>query len=318
MDDAGRLDQYGNRIVRLLAASELLVAVHDRHDVLRYANPAFRAAFGVAPGEAIAWPDMMLRAERDGIGVLAQTSDYAKWLIAAQARRGKQAFRAFELDLKGGRWLWQSEIIDPDGWMLSVGADVSALQHGRDGRAARRDVSVALRVARTDELTGALNRRGIFAALEGVARRLPGHGREYSVVLLDLDHFKQFNDTYGHAAGDAVLVHFVRHVQACVRRSDFFGRYGGEEFLLVLPDASATAACALVARIRESLPALAWPDAPQALQVSFSAGVGEVRGARPVRELLKEVDDALYLAKRAGRAQTRLAAPPSPAPPPTR
>lgn len=307
MNDGGRLGPHRDRILDLLVSSDLLVAVHDRDDVLRYANAAYRTLFGARVGEAIAWPEMMARNERNGIGVQAQTDDYAKWLIAVQARRGKVPFRAFELDMKGGRWLWLTEIIDDAGWMLSIGADVTAIQHGSSGRTARRDVGVALRVARTDDLTGALNRRGIISALEDVAERMPAQQRRYSLALLDLDHFKQVNDAYGHEVGDTVLVRFVDHVQSCMRRSDFFGRYGGEEFLLVLPDADAQAACTLVARIRESIPAIDVPGVEVPLQLSFSAGVREVRTPQLTRDLLKWVDDALYRAKDAGRAVTVVA-----------
>lgn len=307
MNDGGRLGQHRDRILDLLVSSDLLVAVHDGDDVLRYANAAYRTLFGAAVGEAVAWPEMMARNEHSGIGVQAQTDDYAKWLIAVQARRGKVPFRAFELDMKGGRWLWLTEIIDADGWMLSIGADVTVIQHGSRGRTTRRDVGVALRVARTDELTGALNRRGIINALEEVAERMPSQQRLYSLALLDLDHFKQVNDAHGHGVGDTVLVRFVDHVQSCMRRSDFLGRYGGEEFLLVLPDADAKAACALVARIRESMPGVDVPGAEAPLQLSFSAGVREVRAAQSTRDLLKWVDDALYQAKDAGRAITVVA-----------
>lgn len=211
--------------------------------------------------------------------------------------------------MKGGRWLWLTEIIGADGWMLSIGADVTAIGHGSNGRTARRDVGVALRVARTDELTGALNRRGIISALKDVAERLPAQRRVYSLALLDLDYFKQVNDTHGHAAGDAVLVRFVEHVQSRMRRSDFFGRYGGEEFLLVLPDAGAQEACALVARIRDAMPAVEVPGVDAPLQLSFSAGVREVHQAQPVRDLLKWVDEALYQAKGAGRSITVVSSP---------
>lgn len=308
MDDAGRLDTQGARILAMLAASELPICLFDDADVLRYANAAFRRMFGIAPGEAIDWAGMMRRNEADGIGPRAHTDDFEKWLGAAMSRRGKLPFRSFEIDLKDGRWLWMTEII-ADGWMLAVAADVTRSAHGGQDRQARLDRDIALRVARTDHLTGALNRRGILDVLDEVAAQLPAEHRHYALALVDLDYFKSINDAHGHEAGDDVLQAFVRHVQSRMRRADFFGRYGGEEFLLVLPDTDATQAEGLLARIRADLPAVALPGCSVTPQ--FSAGVIEVRQAMLPRTLLQRVDAALYHAKRTGRARTVIGEPES-------
>lgn len=315
MDDDDRLGPQGTRMLHLLSASGLLVALFDADDVLRYANAAFREAFGCAPGEAIAWPDMMRRNEVRGIGPHAHTDDHEKWLTAALSRRGKLPFRSFEIDLKDGRWFLMTEVIDAQGWMLSVAADVTRSARTGQERQVRLDRDIALRVARTDALTGALNRRGILDALDDLAARLPAEGRSYALALVDLDHFKSINDRHGHAAGDVVLCAFVQHVQAKMRRSDFFGRYGGEEFLLLLPDADAPQAEGLLARIRADMPELTLPSSGDArLTPQFSAGVVEVRGAGRPHELLQAVDRMLYRAKHAGRACTVIGPPVTPPP----
>ncbi|MGV8959950.1 MAG: GGDEF domain-containing protein [Stenotrophomonas sp.] len=298
-------------MLELLTASGLLVALHDDGDVLRYANAAFRQTFDADPGEAIGWPQMMQRGEARGTGAYAHTDDYAKWLTAAQARRGKQPFRSFEVDLKDGRWLWVTEVIDAQGWMLTVASDSTRSVQGGQGRQARLDRDIALRVARTDELTGALNRRGILGVLDTLVGLLPAEGRHYALALLDLDHFKTVNDEHGHDAGDEVLQKFAQHVHTQMRRSDFFGRYGGEEFLFILPDADAAQAERLLARIRTSLPAVP-VSATATVTPQFSAGVIEVNEARLPRELLRCVDQVLYRAKDAGRACTRIGELPPP------
>lgn len=209
------------------------------------------------------------------------------------------------MDLKDGRWLWITEIIQADGWMLTVAADVTHSAHSGQERQARLDRNVALRVARTDELTGTLNRRGILAALDDASTRLPADQRHYALALLDLDHFKQINDEYGHDAGDEVLRQFVQHAQLQMRRSDFMGRYGGEEFLFILPDTDAAQAEALLARIRDGMPDMQPPGPGTRLKPGFSAGVILVQRACLLRELLREllraVDRVLYRAKHAGR-----------------
>ena len=300
-DDAGRLGGQGARMLELLAGSGLLVALFDDQDVLRYANPAFRQTFGAGPGEALSWAQMMRRNQHNPHGPLAHTDDFEKWLLAALSRRGKKPFRAFEVDLKDGRWLWITEVIQADGWMLTVAADVTHLAHSGQERQARLDRDVALRVARTDELTGTLNRRGILAVLDDASTRLPADQRHYALALLDLDHFKQINDEYGHDAGDEVLRQFVQHAQLQMRRSDFMGRYGGEEFLFILPDTDAAQAEALLARIRDGMPDMQLPGPGTRLKPGFSAGVILVQRACLPRELLRAVDRVLYRAKHAGR-----------------
>ena len=301
MDDQDRLATHGPRMLELLAGGGLMVGLFDPADVLRYANPAFRAALGIAPGETVAWAQMMRRCQAGGFGPHAHTDDYEAWLAAAMSRRGKQPFRGFELDLQDGRWLWLTETIDADGWLLAVASDVTSSAHAGQERQARLDRDIALRVARTDELTGALNRRGILDVLDDLARRLPAEGRGYALALVDLDHFKAINDRHGHDAGDEVLRQFVRHVQSRMQRSDFFGRYGGEEFLFILPDADAAQAGALMERIRDSMPEMALPASLARTTPGFSAGVVAVRQAWLPRELLRSVDRVLYQAKHAGR-----------------
>ena len=311
MDDKGRLQPNAARLLELLAGSGLMVALFDPQDVLRYGNAAFREAFGADIGEAIEWPRMMRRNEIRGTGPYAHTDDYENWLTAALSRRGKLPHRSFEVDLKDGRWLWMTEVIGADGWMLSVAADVTRSALAGQDRQARLDRDIALRVARTDELTGALNRRGILDVLDDLAERLPREGRRYALALVDLDHFKSINDQHGHDAGDEVLRRFVQHVQSRMRRSDFFGRYGGEEFLFILPDADAAQAQGLMQRIRADMPELVLTNTGAQLTPHFSAGVIEVHQARLTRQLLRAVDAVLYQAKHAGRDRT-LVGPPHP------
>ena len=300
-DDAGRLSMHGSRLLELLADSDLLVALFDANDVLRYANPAFRRTFGIEPGQAVSWAQMMRSNQDNPNGPLAHTDDFEKWLTAALSRRGKQPCRAFEVDLKDGRWLWVTEIIEADGWMLTLAADVTYSAHAGQERQVRLDRDVALRVARTDDLTGALNRRGILGVLNDLCARLPAERRCYALVLLDLDHFKLINDAHGHDAGDEVLRQFVLHAQSRMRRSDFLGRHGGEEFLFILPDADAAQAEALMARIRADMPEMELPSTGARLKPCFSAGVIAVRQVHLPRELLRAVDRVLYQAKHAGR-----------------
>ncbi|HEX7054751.1 MAG TPA: GGDEF domain-containing protein [Burkholderiales bacterium] len=158
-----------------------------------------------------------------------------------------------------------------------------------------------------DELTKALNRRSLIARLDEERRRVARTGERFCVVLFDVDHFKQVNDRYGHAAGDEVLRRFTAIVHATIRDTDIFGRYGGEEFMLLLPATPPEAALGAVERVHHALRAADWSGIAPDVSVTVSAGIAEYRAAEPAAELLRRADEALYRAKSEGRDRTRLA-----------
>ncbi|MED5620368.1 GGDEF domain-containing protein [Ideonella sp. BN130291] len=156
-------------------------------------------------------------------------------------------------------------------------------------------------LASHDELTGALNRRAVWALLEGhLTPPQAGAGR-LCVALLDLDHFKQVNDRFGHPAGDAVLKRFSEVVRQALRDSDRLGRYGGEEFLVLLPRVDPEQALRVVDRLRAAVEATDWSDIAAGLQVTVSAGVAAWQTDDSVALLVSRADEALYRAKHAGR-----------------
>ena len=128
-----------------------------------------------------------------------------------------------------------------------------------------------------DELTGGHNRRHLIDLIESERSRSARAARPFCLCLLDIDFFKRINDTYGHSAGDAVLRAFAAAVQAQIRDSDCFGRYGGEEFLLMLPETTIDAAAILVERMRAAVEALRFADIDAALSMTVSIGVAEFR-----------------------------------------
>jgi diguanylate cyclase (GGDEF)-like protein len=153
-------------------------------------------------------------------------------------------------------------------------------------------------LASHDSLTGALNRGAFEQRLDAELARARRSSTDLSLVIFDVDHFKRLNDSFGHAAGDEALRAIGDVVAAAMRRSDVFGRLGGEEFGLLLPDTGITGAAAVADKLRLKLGA---PTAGQRpLTVSF--GVAEVHaGASTARAVFDDADRALYAAKRAGR-----------------
>jgi len=163
-----------------------------------------------------------------------------------------------------------------------------------------------------DELTGLSNRRVVLEAIDREYARRRREGGDLGVVLIDLDHFKNVNDTYGHLAGDAVLKEAARRMTASVRPYDTVGRYGGEEFLVVAPSCNSSGAVKLAERIRESIQELPMPSVAGPVSITASCGVAVSTTAKPLdpQELLRSADEALYRAKENGRNRSEFAAKP--------
>ncbi|MBG0818551.1 diguanylate cyclase [Planomonospora sp. ID82291] len=204
------------------------------------------------------------------------------------------------------------------GWAF-VGRDVTALNAQRwalrEANARLQEQVATIEALRADlaeqavrdALTGLHNRRFLMEALGREMRAAGVSGGSLSVALLDIDHFKQINDRYGHGAGDQVLMRFAKLVGGRVRAGDVVARYGGEEFVIVFPGASGEQAVERVEAIRVWVAAGRVPAGGHTLSVSFSAGVAGWCSGMDAGEVLHAADEALYAAKRAGRNRVVLA-----------
>jgi diguanylate cyclase len=156
-------------------------------------------------------------------------------------------------------------------------------------------------LAELDELTGASNRRCIMRMLEEEIARSERNGAPCSIALIDLDWFKRINDAYGHPTGDEVLRTFSITMFANIRTVDRFGRYGGEEFLLVLPDMDTERAVRALDRLRAIIADLDWSAFSPGMRVTISAGVAALKPEETPDTFLARADRALYAAKARGR-----------------
>jgi diguanylate cyclase (GGDEF)-like protein len=156
-------------------------------------------------------------------------------------------------------------------------------------------------LAELDELTGSFNRRCIMRMLDDEIARAHRSKTPFSVALIDLDWFKRINDAYGHPTGDEVLRTFAITVFANIRSIDRFGRYGGEEFLLILPDTPHDVAARILDRQREIVAELDWSAFSPGMRVTISAGVASLAPNEAPDALLARADSALYAAKARGR-----------------
>ncbi|MGH9746559.1 MAG: GGDEF domain-containing response regulator [Candidatus Acidiferrales bacterium] len=173
-----------------------------------------------------------------------------------------------------------------------------------------------------DALTGIANRGVSLDALRREHHRQSREGGSFAVVMLDIDHFKYVNDTYGHPAGDAVLAEAAQRIKSCIRPYDTVGRYGGEEFLIVLPATDALGAVGVAERIRAAVEAepIVTSSGKIAITVSMGVAVSSNETSVEAEALLQRADEALYRAKEHGRNRVELAigsehkaSPPTPA-----
>jgi diguanylate cyclase (GGDEF)-like protein len=188
--------------------------------------------------------------------------------------------------------------------LLAVSASVRRLR----SRRLKQQVQMAQtleklrQMAVLDGLTGLCNRRHMMDLLAEEVRRYQRAGRPFCVAMLDIDHFKRVNDHYGHALGDVVLRHFAAITRAAFQgRTDVVARWGGEEFLVLMPETTSAQAHAALMRLRALVLHYDWAAHEPTLLVSFSAGLSEYGKDRPLTQILEEADEALYRAKDRGR-----------------
>jgi len=165
---------------------------------------------------------------------------------------------------------------------------------------------IVQKMATTDMLTGAMNRRVMSDLAESEIKLCERSGTTMCVALIDLDHFKQVNDQHGHHAGDLVLRSFAQHAQSQLRQVDKLARWGGEEFLLMLPHANEQDSLAALERLRLGLEGLSF-DGHAHLKVTLSAGIARAQPGESLENLIERADMALYKAKQQGRNRCVLA-----------
>ena len=280
------------RVVEL--ANDLILAL-DEGQRIRFANPAAERLLGVGPGglDGTSWerfvhPDELAGAIEAAQGAFG-SPDTEPRVVRCVGRDG---------DVLHVSWAGAFDAVER--LMVYVGRDVTAEIRAREELERR---------SRTDALTGLYNRRHVVDALMAELERARRDGRLPGVLMIDLDQFKAVNDVYGHAAGDAVLRAVARRLQAGVRRYDVVGRWGGEEFCVVVPGVGSDRALRRVAEtVRKAIAdtPVPLPDG-RLLRVTASAGCAlATDGLWSVESIVDAADRALYAAKRAGRNRTRL------------
>ncbi len=164
------------------------------------------------------------------------------------------------------------------------------------------NIQLSFEMAITDQLTGLYNRRYMQTHLDGLVTRAQRQAKCLSLLMMDMDHFKRVNDTHGHVVGDQVLIEFARRLQRNVRGLDLACRYGGEEFVVVMPETDPESAHFVAERLREDVASHPFETDAGPLDVTISIGIASSKTDTEEAEgLLKQADEALYRAKNAGR-----------------
>jgi diguanylate cyclase len=171
----------------------------------------------------------------------------------------------------------------------------------------KRELKGIKQTAKTDMLTGLLNRRGFDEAISKAQQYSVAHNNALSIILIDIDHFKRVNDTYGHLIGDNVLKMLSKLLKEQIKGKDIAARFGGEEFILILPETPLKGAYLLAEQIRMSLRTMRWTAKESGKSIgsiSVSLGVAQYKPDETVESLIQRADNALYFAKETGRNKT--------------
>jgi diguanylate cyclase (GGDEF)-like protein/PAS domain S-box-containing protein len=300
---------------RLLVENQTdLVVKVDNHNNFLYVSPSYCKVFGKTEAELIGKSFMPLVHEDD---VEATQNEMKKLYQPPYVCQLEQ--RALTKD--GWRWLGWSDTAELNNnnevvSIIGVGRDITKrkqaeleLQYIKTGlEKANIELQAAFtreqQLAHTDSLTGINNRRRLYKLAEREFEIAIRYQHPLSVIMFDLDHFKEVNDTFGHAAGDQILQLVAQIARAELRSADVIGRYGGEEFVILLPMTNAQQALPLAERIRERAAAIRVPTEKGEAAVTLSIGIVEMpHGAqiKSVEDLIHHADETMYNAKQAGR-----------------
>lgn len=289
-DITARVDAERNRdmLAEAVRVASDAVMITDANAVIVFVNPAFEALTGYSADEVVGTVAKELRDHG------ADPQLYANLLHTAERRESVRA--TADYSRKDGTSFFidysMAPVLDASGevaFIATIAKDVSGT--------VRRQRKLQ-ELAGTDPLTGLLNRRAGDEELQICHRDATESGDAYSLIMCDLDFFKRVNDEFGHAAGDRVLSEVARILIEAQRSTDFVVRWGGEEFLVMLPDTSVRAAAKVAERMRAEIESA---DQAEIARMTISMGVAEWSRGDTVDDVLARADAALYAAKAAGR-----------------
>ena len=296
------LEQLNELIIKALKASQDGVGVYDQNDIMVFCNDTVARIMGYEASQAIgrSFEENLRHSWETGSGVIADDGDVDGMIRRAKQSMKTQGFSTFESDTVSGEWNQVSRVKTEDGCTFMYSTNITKLKSTENSlRDALRYVK---KLAATDSLTGISNRRHFMELAGKEFNRSKRYGHELSILALDIDHFKSINDNYGHQAGDKVLETICECCQAQLRPSDIFGRLGGEEFSILLPETDQALASVMAQRILESVASLTVDYEGTSITFTTSVGVAQLQDdCAELEALMQFSDQALYKAKHNGR-----------------
>lgn len=311
---------------------EALVA-YGEDGCLLFCNQAFLEMYGYTTDEASPGTHFRMLGEIDihRGNVVVEDEEGGDYLQRKAAYR-ESLKGSFTVKLQDGRWIRTTDRSIPNGGFVSVHVDITELKEAQErmseaenqARQHQRELAqlnqsleqqivertreleeaklIAERQARTDPLTELNNRRAFFETAGVIHESACRFGRPYSIMMIDIDHFKNVNDTHGHMIGDQVIQELSRAIVTVIRRSDMAARIGGDEFVAILPETSAQDVRVLADRLRIACSDNVLPLDGKELQFSVSIGIAEHKGDETsITQVISRADEALYQAKKKGR-----------------
>jgi len=280
--------------------------VFNRDNRLVFCNQNMADAFSLDKHDAIGKTmiELIKHAYHHGDVINIETDDIEEWVQDTLSRKRIQKHRTFESDAKDGTWKQITELMIDNDLLVVSSHDITELKHTQFQLAEALDK--ISEIAAIDELTQVNNRRSFNELAMVEVSKSKRYQHPLTVVLLDIDHFKQVNDIHGHANGDLVLREFAKLFKQNLRDTDIFARFGGEEFVALLPETPLSEGLKLAERLTHLVAnhTIQLLEHTMQLSITVSSGLTELYDKNDsLEKMLVRADKALYLSKENGRNQ---------------
>ncbi|MFT5809020.1 MAG: diguanylate cyclase (GGDEF)-like protein [Moritella dasanensis] len=278
------------------------VAIFDANDIVIYCNDSMAKLFGNTAEQTLnkTFHQLIKQCFNSAEGLNVESDDLDVWLQAADHKRRSTPFRSFETDTQDGRWYLVTEQLVCDDILYFHSTDITAKKHTEmQLQALTKELHTR---ATTDELTVISNRRNFYDMAEIEFTKAQQEQPLLTLVVIDIDNFKLINDSFGHAAGDMVLKAFAQNIKSELRCGDIFGRLGGDEFSILLPNTDCNESLPLVERFQDTIATMKIDHKEQRIQLTASIGIVQYLPVmQSIHDMMNAADTALYQAKSEGR-----------------
>lgn len=278
------------------------VGIFDDEDRLIYCNEEMAAMFGqtINDVQGQTFSQIVEYCFLYSKGVLIEANNIHDWIVYANQKRRQSVFRNFEIDLHDGRWFLATERVIEKGFIFFYATDITEKKQTEQRlKLASQEL---FKLATTDSLTDSHNRRYFLEIANIELQRSDRSGEDCSILMIDLDHFKCLNDKFGHQGGDLTLTQSAKTIKDSLRPYDIFGRIGGEEFAVLLPNTDLNSAFDIGQRIRSALEEQTVDYLTHKIRITASIGAANSKKNELSLELImSRADTNLYRAKNQGR-----------------